>query len=39
VAVAVYVLACFRSRDSQISLELVAQGPDLETEEATQASI
>jgi hypothetical protein len=38
-AVAEYVLTCFRSRDPQISLEPVAQGPITEMDEATQAGI
>jgi hypothetical protein len=36
-AVAEHVLLCFRSRDPQVSLEPVAQGPDTETEEADAA--
>jgi hypothetical protein len=38
-AVAEYVLTCFQSRDPQISLEPVVQGPVTETEEATQADV
>jgi hypothetical protein len=38
-AVVEYLPTCFRSRDPQISLEPVAQGPVVETEEATQAGI
>jgi hypothetical protein len=34
-----YVLTCFKSWDPQISLELVVQGPIMEIEEATRASI
>jgi hypothetical protein len=38
-AVAEHVLLCFRSQDSQVSLEPVAQGPYTETEEEAQASV
>jgi hypothetical protein len=38
-AVAEYVLTCFWSRDPQISLEPVVQGPVMETEEAAQAGV
>jgi hypothetical protein len=34
-----YVLTCFWSRDPQISLESVVQGPIIETEEAACAGI
>jgi hypothetical protein len=33
------VLSCFRSRDPQVSLEPVAQGPDIETEEVARAGV
>jgi hypothetical protein len=38
-AIAEHVLLCFRSRDPQVSLELVAQGPDVETEEAAWVGV
>jgi hypothetical protein len=38
-AVAEHVLLCFRSRDPQVSLEPVAQGPDTETEEAARVGV
>jgi hypothetical protein len=37
--VAQYVLTCFQSWDPQISLELVVQGPIVETEESAHASV
>jgi hypothetical protein len=37
--VAEYVLTCFRSRDPQVSLELVVQGPVVEMEKAARAGI
>jgi hypothetical protein len=30
---------CFRSWDPEVSMELVAQGPDAEIEEATRADV
>jgi hypothetical protein len=38
-AVAEYVLTCFWSRDPQISLELVVQGPIMEMTDATHAGV
>jgi hypothetical protein len=38
-AVVEHMLLCFRSRDPHVSLEPVAQGPDVETEEVAQADI
>jgi hypothetical protein len=37
--VAEHVLICFRSQDLRFSLETVAQGPIVETEEGARASI
>jgi hypothetical protein len=37
-AMAEYMLTCFRSRDDQISLELLVQGPIAEMAEAAHAS-
>jgi hypothetical protein len=34
-----HVLLCFCSRDPQVSLESVAQGPDAEMDEATQVDV
>jgi hypothetical protein len=38
-AVAEHVLMCFRSRDPQVSLELVVQGLIEETEDAARAGV
>jgi hypothetical protein len=38
-AVAEHVLLCFCSRDPQVSLVLVAPGPDIETEEVVWAGV
>jgi hypothetical protein len=38
-AVAEHILMCFRSRDPQVSLEPVVQGPTEETEDAAWADV